>query len=60
MSKTKQFNFSFKLDQHLGTIYIKPVMQVSGSFNPEEELEQFISQLSEDIRKKTIKYLGEE
>lgn len=48
--------FSFKLEEHLGTIYVLPIMEVKGSFE-QEELEEFIEQLSNDIREKTTEYI---
>jgi len=54
-----QFNFEFKLDHFLGTIYVLPVMSVKGSLDPEIELDEFIQQLSKDIKERSLKYIKE-
>ena len=46
------YKFIVKIDKSLGTIYYKPVLNVQGSFDPETDLEEFINQISKDIKNK--------
>ena len=52
-----QINFEVKIDEFLGTIYEFPIMKVSGSFN-ETEVDEFIAQLSKDIKVRVINYIN--
>ena len=47
------FNFEISLRESLGTIYYNPILDVRGSFDPEKELEEFIEQITKDIRDRT-------
>ena len=49
--------FEVKIDENLGTIYEFPILNVHGSFG-ENDLNEFITQISNDIREKVTKYIN--
>ena len=49
--------FKVKIDEYAGVIYERPILNVSGQFEGETELEEFVEQLSKDIREKVNNYL---
>ena len=48
--------FEVKIDENLGTIYEFPILNVRGSFG-ENDLDEFITQLSNDIKEKVTDYI---
>jgi len=53
-----KIKFNVKIDEYAGIIYERPIMKVNGSFDGETELEQFIEQLTKDIRKDVSDYIN--
>ena len=53
-----KINFKIKIDESLGIIYEKPIFGVHGSFE-EEELEEFLTTISKDMREYLEKHIKE-
>ncbi len=58
MKKDKmKIKFAIKIDEYAGITYERPILKVNGEFDRETELEQFIDQISKDIREKVNEYI---
>ena len=54
-----KFTFNLEIRESLGIIYYKPVLKVSGSFDPEKELDELLEELTKGIRTAIEKRLKE-